>query len=179
MAGLFCYLGNKMVITLAEYKTYADFKTTNSDDKLQVTVDYVNDFIEKFCATKFSGQKVLDERHVIVDGFIVLKNAPVIDVFDLKVNGVSVDTSKFFIEYGEGLIETPDLQGRAAVSYIYGYSSAPAGLKIPAFELVTYFNKREFNKSQTIGATGESVAFTDPKTIPAHIRAGLELYRVL
>lgn len=168
-----------MVITLAEYKTYADFKTTNSDEKLQMTVDYVNEFIEQFCNTKFREEEVLEERQVIVDGYVVLKNAPVLEVFEVKING-QLYTGEYYVEPIEGIIEFPGmLVGRPVISYTYGYERAPAGLKVSAFELVTYFNKREFNKTQTIGSTGESVSFADTRIIPSHIRAGLELYRVL
>jgi hypothetical protein len=167
-----------MVITLPEYKDYAGFKTTNSDPSLQITVDYVNDFIERFCNTKFSLQQVLNERHHVVDGLVVLKHAPVISVVEVLDTVKNTPVSGWYLENEEGII-TDIAANRVSVSYEFGYAAAPAGLKIPAFELVTYFNKREFNKSQTIGATGESMTFTDTKTIPAHIRAGLELYRVL
>lgn len=170
-----------MIITLAEYKEYEGFKTPNADDKLQILVDYVNEFIERFCSTKFGEEvEVLGERQYITDGIIILKNAPLIDVIEATHSDNLVSVS--YTEPDEGILHFDDkfLEGKMVkVSYLYGYETAPAGLKVPAFELVTYFNKREFNKSQTIGATGESVSFSDPNSIPTHIRSALELYRVL
>jgi hypothetical protein len=65
-----------------------------------------------------------------------------------------------------------------SIDFTYGHSSVPASLKLAAYELVTYFSKREFNKSRNIGG-GETAQFADANVVPQHIRASLDLFRVL
>lgn len=166
-----------MSITLADYKSYSDINTPNQDEKLTPLVGYVNDFVEKYCGTKFAPQIVTGERVLISEGGFILPNAPLISIESIKVDGIEI-TFEYWPRLEEGTVEV-DYDGSvyARVDYTWGHQTMPDGIKIPCYELINHFHKREFNKSRSLG--GETITYLDPSVIPPHIRAGLDLYRVI
>ena len=165
------------MITLEDYKSYAEINSPNSDTKLTALVEYVNNFVSKYCGTKFSPTIVLGEKHEVFGNLIVLKNAPIISVEGILLDGRELPID--YVELEEGIVTlVRPLNGlRASVDYTYGHESIPGALKIACFELITYFNKREFNKSKSLA--GENITYLDPSVIPPHVRAAFDLYRVV
>jgi hypothetical protein len=165
------------MILLEDYKSYADINSPNQDNKLTPLVAYVNDFIQRYCGTKFETTTVTGERVLISEGGFILPNAPVqsIENIDLIEDSREFD---YWLRQEEGTVEV-DFEDsvNARVDYTWGFSEVPEGLKVPCFELISYFYKREFNKSKSLG--GETVTYLDPSIIPPHIRAGLDLYRYI
>jgi len=165
------------MILLEDYKNYADINSPNQDNKLTPLVAYVNDFVEKYCGTKFSLQTVTGERVLVSEGGFILPNAPVSSIENIEL--VEDDREfEYWPRLEEGTVEV-DFEDSiyARVDYTWGYDGLPDGLKIPCFELISYFYKREFNKSKSLG--GETVTYLDPSVIPPHIRAGMDLYRFI
>lgn len=177
------------IITLDDYKTYAEINNPKSDDKLQMMVDYANDLVTKYCATEFSPVSIADERISSMSTEIVLPNAPVISVDEVRIMaGKSVVATllpeDIYLEPAQGIftiisgISIPSSALNVSVDYTYGYSTAPNAVKISTLELVTHLSKREFNKSRNLG-NGETATYSETSIIPSHIRVGLDLYRVL
>lgn len=177
------------VITLAEYKIYAGINNPSGDLKLQPLVDYVNDLVTQFCNTSFSPSVVYDERQSISSTEVILRNAPLVSVEEVRVlQGKTVLSTipqeDIYLEAGAGIIQIlsgivlPSTPLNISIDYTYGYSEPPASVKLSAMELITHLSKREFNKSRNLG-NGETATYSDPSILPSHIRTGLELYRVL
>lgn len=166
------------MITLEGYKSYAEINSPNSDAKLTLLVDYVNEFVAKYCGTSFSPTAVTGERHVLGGSEIILTNAPILSV-DTVVDSGGSELAITYTENDIGAItlEKAYVGTPVFVSYTYGYAEIPSPLKISCYELITYFNKREFNKSKSLA--GENITYLDPNVIPAHIRAAFDLYRVV
>lgn len=165
------------MILLDDYKNYAEINSPNQDNKLTPLVAYVNDFVEKYCGTKFSVQNVTGERILISEGGFILPNAPLIEITNVELID-DTRTFEYWPRLEEGTVEVDfDDAIYARVDYSWGFTDMPEGVKLPAYELITYFAKREFNKSKSLG--GETITFLDPSVIPPHIRAGLDLYRYI
>lgn len=170
-----------MVITLSEYKDYTQVKNPANDGSLDFIVTYVNEFVEKYCGTSFSPVAKTDIPLTTFNGEIIVPDAPLISVerVALVSSSGTVDTTDYVVEPELGIVTLnssfPARTNNIRMSYTFGYATVPEGLKLPAFELVTYLSKREFVKSRSTG--GESVTYLDPSVIPPHVRAGLDLYR--
>jgi hypothetical protein len=178
------------VINLDEYKEYAGITNPKEDDKLEILVEYAGSFVEMYCNTKFSPVSISEERNYCFNSEIMLQELPVISVDEVRVmSGKTLlgvlPFEDYLLEPAQGIvtvvepsISIPDTNLNVSVDYTYGYREVPPTVKLAAMEIVTYFSKREFNKSRNIG-NGETAQFADPNIIPTHIRASLDLYRRL
>lgn len=179
------------VLSLVEYKMFKGINNPNKDLELQPLVDSVNSIIKEYCQTSFGSTTVTGVRVDQYNWNIVLPEAPVISVESLGIKRSSTETEvlvedeQYLLYKGEGTIEIvdpsivlPKNPKSFIVDYTYGMDNTPFSLKQAAVELVTYYNKREFNKSKDIG-NGQSVDFTDSVILPSHIRTILDMYRVI
>lgn len=172
------------IITLTEYKEYAGIPLANTkkDNKLQAQVDYVNDYIPKYCNITIGSTSVL-ERVTCDNGtdFLVSK-MPVTAVTSFTINGVP--NSDYMLDTRTGLIETtgsnfPTTRHAISVRYDYGFGgSVPASLKATAFEFVTHLHKREWAKSRDLG-NGESMQYDGESVLTQHLRLALDMHKVL
>lgn len=166
-----------MAITLAGYKSYSDINTPNQDDKLTPLIAYANDFAAKYCGTKFEPTTETGVRILISEGGFILPNAPVISVENLTLNDDD-RVFEYWVNLEEGTAEVDFEESLyATLDYTWGYPSVPPSVEVALYELVTYYAKREYSKSKTLG--GETITYLDPAVIPVHVRAGLDLYKVI
>lgn len=171
------------IITLAEFKSYAEISNPKHDTKLQALVDFVNSYIENFCNVEFSETIVLQKKLTSTNGIdLLIPYYPLVSVQELRYNGDVVDPSIYEVNTDLGSIDSLTYFGTKRfafeVDFTYGYSAVPADLKLAAMELVAHYQKREFTKSRNLG-NGESATYEDSQTIPSHIRMVLNMYRVL
>lgn len=179
------------VITLQEYKQFKGINNPNKDETLQILIDSTNELVESYCQSSFGSVEVSGVRLNQSNYTIILPHAPVSSISELAikrssdVTEVLVEDDQFILYPEEGTIELvdPSIQlpknPRSFIaSYTHGVDSVPMSIKLAAVELVTYYDKREFNKSQDIG-NGQSVDFTDSSILPSHIRTILDMYRVI
>lgn len=169
------------IIVLEDYKSFAAIKNPNNDEKLQWYVDYVNALILNYCNTNFAPTVVVGKKVTAHDSFSVLvPNAPVISVQEVRVNGTA--TTDYELDSEMGLIEflsaVTNTRFAIEVDYTYGHSGVPADLQLSALEFVRYLDKQEYNKSRNLG-NGESAAYGDPEQIPPYIRLAMNQYKVL
>lgn len=178
------------IITLAGYKDYAGIKSTQSDDQLQVAIDYACSLIEQYCNTKFEPTGIADRRVTVLPGEyeLVIPHAPVISVAEVKTvqDGEDVeilDLAQCYVELDTGIltlpydVSVPYRRNNVSLSYTYGYATVPAAVALAAYELVTHISKREYMKSKSVD--GQNANFADPKILPTHIRTALDLFKVL
>lgn len=178
------------VITLQEYKMFKGINNPNQDTKLQPLVDSVNSIIEKYCQIALSPTQATGVRLTNHYSVLILPKAPVIEVTSVGIKRSSTETeildpTQYLVDEEEGTLEIIDPMVNLPrnpysfiVDFTYGMSSVPFALKQAAIELLTYYDKREFNKSKDIG-NGQSIDFMDSNIMPPHIKTLLDLYRVL
>ena len=178
------------IITLNEYKLFKGINNPNQDTKLQPLIDSVNSIIETYCQVSFVGSVKTDVRLNVSNYYIIIPDVPVISVDRLAIKRSSdvlelLDEEQYILYPEEGTIELVDFSlalpsnpRSILCDYTYGHSTVPFAIKQAAVELITYYDKREFNKSKDIG-NGQSVDFTDSTILPSHIRTLLDMYRVI
>lgn len=176
------------IITLQEYKDYSGITNTSQDAKLQPLVDYSNSFIEEYCGSSFTEQIVTGRMDTAMSSNILLSEYPIASVQEIRyitrgLVSYTVPTTEFVLDPRSGIITLTGLQPpnnpyNVSIDFTHGYSAVPIPLKVSAYELITYFNKREFNQSRSSGGNGDTSVFIDPKVLPIHIRAALDMYRV-
>jgi hypothetical protein len=171
------------IITLADYKSFAGINSPTNDTQHQFLVDFSNEYIENFCNTKFEPIVVLEHKTTSNNGLeIILPNAPVLSVEELRFATEIVDPLLYILHPGEGIIEAiisfPSDRFAFEVDFTWGHTVPPADVIYSALEYVTYLDKREFNMSRNLG-NGESATYTSSAIIPAHIRNALSVHRVL
>jgi hypothetical protein len=171
------------IITVDIYKEYNGIKNPESDSKLAFIVDYVNQFIELYCNTKFTPTVVTGYKTHTTTGEVILPNVPIISVEAVNtIAGTPIED--FYVDNDLGIITINSLgvlvprAPNVSIDYTYGYEQVPVGLIVPAVEFVSHLFKREFVKSKN-NSLGESVTFIDPNVVPVQVRAGLDLYRFL
>lgn len=173
------------IITLEDYKEYAGIPTANTklDNKLQTIVDYVNDYIPKYCNIDLL-RKNVTEKVTCDNGLdFLVSRMPLISVSEILVNGVAF--TDYRVDTKSGLVETtgsnfPTTRFAIEITYDYGYGSgnAPDSLKATAIEFITHLHKREWAKSRDLG-NGESMQYDSERVLPQHIRLALDMHKVL
>jgi len=175
------------VITLEEYKLYKGINNPNQDEKLEPLIESCNSIVSTYCGLDFSYNSdysvVLSNRSNI----ILLPHAPVIEVTNLTVfsSGTVISPSQYMLDKDAGMITVidptvvmPRTPYGLRADVVHGVEATPHDIKLAAIELVTYYDKREFNKSQDIG-NGQSVDFVSDAILPPQIKSVLDLHRVL
>lgn len=174
-----------MIISLNQYKLYSGINNPNLDIQLQPIVDLVNSLIPRYCNTKFEPIVETDKLLTNNSNVIILPNTPVISIERMVVKDLELTSDQWYLDEETGIVEVIDPYvilptGPRAISidYTWGTQNPPEDLVMAAKELVTYYHKREFAKTKTL-SSGQSVDYTDPNIFPIHVRAILDLYKVL
>lgn len=124
--------------TVARYKTHAGITGVASDTKIEILINIVTDYIEKFCDRRFLRTTYTNE---VYDGQgspqLLLKQYPIstthtfqLDERDTSLNEAqwsSVDTNLYHIDYTAGMIELigrrfEELPRHYQVTYTAGYA---------------------------------------------------------
>jgi hypothetical protein len=170
------------IIGLEDYKSYAGINSPNKDEKLQYVVDFVNEYIPRFCNTSFLPEVILGRKITCINGEeFVVPHAPLISVEEIRVLGEPVSVDSYIVSLEEGSVEalkrfSPE-RFAIEIDYTHGYSSVPADIILAGLEFTTYLSMREFSNSKSMG--GESIDFGKQELIPPHIRLALSMYKVL
>ena len=178
------------IITLTEYKQFQGINNATQDLRLQPLVDATNEVILRYCQTHFGTAVAEGVRLDAYQYTLLLPKCPIhsVEYLGIKRNSTLteelVKDEQFLVHPEEGSIELidssivmPSNRRAFVVDYTYG-QPVPYALKQAANELITYYHKREFNKSKDLG-TGQSIDFTDSSVLPPQIRTILDMYRVL
>lgn len=170
------------IITLATYKTLAGINSPTKDAHHQMLVDFVNDFISKYCGTDFSTGTRVAMSTTALGNRILLPDLPVSEVTKVTYNGTDLENTQYLLidgEIGDLLIKTPSVsqvEFAYTVDYAYGFEVVPSAIQLAAYELVQYYDKEKHQGSKQLG-NGQQVSYTSSRLLPPHIRNALDLYR--
>ena len=109
-------LNSQALTTVARYKAYAGISGVTSDSRIEVLINVITDYIERFCDRRFLQTVYTSE---VYDGQgsqqLLLKNFPVSttaafqmnhrDTYLNEAHWSSVDTNLYHIDYLAGLVE--------------------------------------------------------------------------
>lgn len=170
------------IITLATYKSLAGINSPTKDVHHQMLVDFVNDFISKYCGTDFSFGTKTGVPVTALGNRILLPDLPISEVTKVTYNGTDLETTAYSLldsDIGDLLIKSSyvsQTEFAYTVDYSYGFSTIPSAIKLAAYELVQYYDKEKHQGSKQLG-NGQQVSYTSSRLLPPHIRNALDLYR--
>ena len=180
------------LVTRAEYKTYAEIKSTNYDSEIDALIPRVSELVESYCRKTFVDY--IDEiKSEVFDGgtkILYLKETPVTNILSVEFSDdygqtyseltqytdwvakddkvISTATSKVFKEYILGY----------RVSYYAGYETLPADLGLAVMDLITYYRKNDsaIHSNKSPGTNSVQIEYISTTSLPANIRRVLDLY---
>lgn len=182
------------IVTLADYKTFAEIGSNTQDTRLTLILDLVDSLVNTYCNRKFEQATYTEEQVEIINSIsIFIDNPPLNSVTTLEYFSQgkvwTVVDAADFLEYSEeGHIEiisnnivTLGILKPFRVTYSGGFTTIPADLKLAVFDLTTFYHKRE--KSPRVVQNNTSVTSASDKIsrsqMPAHIKRVLDLYRII
>lgn len=153
------------LITVAEFKVFANISGSSEDDTLQIYVDAADQFIKTYCNRDFESTVYTNQLY---DGpgtpCLVLDDYPIQSVeqileYDETVSSISdLDDDGYYLKDNRTYGVYHSICWSAGrdtlkVSYTAGYSTIPSDLKLAAYLTTSYFR----NMATKQGIRGESL----------------------
>jgi len=185
------------LISLNDYKELEGVTNTQHDARTEVIIDSVSSLVKTYCGNSiidhYSTPKV--ETLTLQHGtnFIQLTESPINSISTSGVKErdsmakpyVTLDDADFELDkttdtlyrISSGVYKNwPTGINSVQITYLAGYASTPADLKLAVADLVTYYLKGEHKERRTVkGATIQNQKSN--VTFPDHIRRVLDLYK--
>lgn len=183
------------LVTLKEYKDYAQVSSTENDNRIKGIISYTSDLVKLYCNRTFidnySGSAFTDIVEYWEGGntHYNTKEFPIDNVTKVEV---SYDFGTTYTELTLGVDYAVDRKRDSVyipmakeyesvnaykITYTGGYAATPDSLKLVVLDLIDYYVRQEANtKRQERAITIEYVNNAD---FPSHIRRVLDLYRAI
>lgn len=183
------------LITLAEYKTYANISSTNQDASVKALIPQISGLVKQICRRTFLD--FVDESKVEiskggVNNRILLHETPILQVgsvefsedfgktyttlteFDHYVVDQEADTVELIASPFVGYFKTNAFR----ITYNAGYEAVPQDLKLAIADLISYYirNDSAIHSHKAIGSNTVQIEYITNTSLPAHIRRVLDLY---
>ena len=160
------------IITLADYKTFANITSPNQDSQLSPLVTFVNQFVSDYIGITSSYFEYLDGDSII----LLPSNQKVLSI----TGNVTIDNEYLenysitdFIQVNYKLMFKRPVVGKVLIT-LDDYSNNTA-IKEACYLLVKHYNKEEYKPNVQSGQ--EQIQYSEPKSLPIYIKNILDLYR--
>ena len=180
------------LITLAEYKAYANITNPNHDAEIISLIPKVSALVKNYCAGSFVDYYDEDKVEYFNGdvGNFILKEWPVVSVSGVEYSsdyGQTYTSLTEFVDWVEdsGFILSINASGFPRqlrgykVSYKAGYEVLPEDLKLAILDLVTYYRRNDgaIHSPKAPGTNSVQIEYITTTSLPAHIRRVLDLYK--
>lgn len=181
------------LVTLAEYKAYANISSTNQDTAIKNIIPKASALAKNYCRRTFNDY-VDDAKIEVFKGgnFLLLSEYPVLSISSVeqstdfgKTYTTLTEYTDFVLDMEEAVLKplntalefTPYINGYK-VTYTAGYEELPEDLKVAVMDLVTYYLKNDMAvKSQRdAGSNTVQIEYITKNTLPSHIARVFDLY---
>jgi hypothetical protein len=161
-----------MIVTLAQYKTYAGITGTDDDAQLTVILEGASDLIARACHRRFEFGSYFETVNIDFEFIdtVEVRNPPIVSIIALTDNNTLLASSKFEVFKDEGVItlkeniNTPRYHhdvgpyftkgvGIVQIGYFGGFQDMPASLQL----LVNMFTNRIFDRVGRESIVSESI----------------------
>lgn len=179
-------------ITLEQYKTYAEIKSTENDRKLEGLITRAEEIIKNYCGLKFSSATYTEDLD-IEGNYVFLNQLPATSVtsvnyYDFEGVLQLIPSTEYRLYGDEGLLElTSDavanvstskyLNKQTRVVYVAGYADIPADIKQATMDLVKYYDKSEYMPLSSSNVRTIDYDVMQSVSLPPQIRRVLAFYR--
>lgn len=186
------------LITVQEYKDFANVTTTKTDDQLQIMCDTASNIVETYLNRKFDGaayilrEKISENRYkVFLRDYDNEVGSVMLTLNDSEHNTVilSEEDGNMYLDDYLGIIEVipnpntlPKIPDGSIITVSVtnpGAASVPPDVKLATYMLVTYYKENHYNKDTVQSMGGQQVTFApSPKNLPNYVRAILTPHRI-
>ena len=181
------------LVTLAEYKAYANITSPNQDAAIKNIIPKVSALAKNYCRRTFNDYVDESKVETFTGGsYLLLSEYPVISISGVeqssdygKTYTTLTEFTDFVLDIEESTVKplnsaklfTPYINGYK-VTYNAGYEEIPEDLKIAVMDLVTYYLKNDMAvKSQRdAGSNTVQIEYITKNTLPSHIARVFDLY---
>ncbi len=183
----------KDLITKAEYKAYAGINSTNFDTEIDSLIPKVSAFIKTYCGRSFVDYFDEPKTEVFNGGVgaFILSETPVLAVQSVSFSNDYGQTYADLVEYSDWVLDQdtyivaispsgwPKQLKGYKITYVAGYETVPADLKLAVLDMVTYYRQNDaaVHSPKAPGTNSVQIEYISSSTLPAHIRRILDLYK--
>lgn len=128
------------LLTLAEYKVFANISNTNADTRLQAIIDSANAFF--LLKVKRIIEEATKEQYYDGDNSpeLLLSDYPIVDITELKINDTVIQSTDYVIYAASGIIRLLYSAFSFGFQNVYikfkcGYNPVPKDIKMTIAEL--------------------------------------------
>lgn len=180
------------LVTLQEYKTYANITNPNTDAEINLLLPGVSELVKTYCKRTFL-DFVADPKIEYFNGaasLLILEETPILDVLSVEYSSDYGQTYTPLTEYtdwveDQGFIVSVNPAGFPRqlrgykVTYTAGYVTVPTDLKLAILDLIKYYirNDGAIHSTKAPGTNAVQIEYITTTSLPAHIRRILDLYR--
>lgn len=182
------------LVTLEEYKTFAQISSNQQDDRITQLIPMVSFFVKNYCNRKFVDYYNVEKTEYWSDGgnFFFTDEQPIRSVTSVEVKFAPTSAYEVLtadVDYSwdkavdciAALNEDGFPQFPNAVKIVYkgGYSDIPEDLKLGVLDLITYYLKGESSPRKSLNSNQISVEYVTSADLPHHIKRVFDLYRII
>lgn len=179
------------LVTRAEYKTYAEINSTNSDTIIDFLIPKVSKFVKDYCRRTFVDYVDVAKVEVVSGGvpYLLLTEAPIINISSIEFSTDYGQTYTPLVEFvdwvrdGELILpisntEFPKHIRGYKITYTAGFDDVPEDLTLAILDLITYYRKNDgaVNALKHVNTTSMQIEYISDTALPAHIKRILDLY---
>lgn len=187
------------LVTLAEYKAYANITSTNQDVEINAIIPKISELVKSLCKRTFVDY--VDDAKVDIrsGGYpkLLLSEYPLLAVSSIEYSNDFGNTYTALTEFTDYAIDLEDgsisttaydrtgytvpwakLINGYKITYTAGYETVPSDLKLACLDLITYYlrNDGAVHSSRSAGSNQIQIEYITKSTLPAHISRILDLY---
>jgi hypothetical protein len=185
------------LVTLAEYKEYANITSTKQDAIISPLLSKVSDLVKSICRRSFIDYIDDSKVETTNGGYgskLYLQELPLISVTEVEYSSDNGFTYTDLVEYTDYVV---DIEGECIstidpsiefskklngyrITYTAGYESVPNDLKLAVLDLITYYIKNDgsVHSPKAPGTNSVQIEYITTNSLPAHISRVLNLYKL-
>lgn len=183
------------LVTLSEYKAYAQITSTNQDAEISAIIPKVSQLVKTICRRSFVDYVDEFKEEIYSGGKgnkLFLKEYPLLSVSSVEYSTDYGETYTDLEEYVDYIIDSEDGTIMAMgnfitfpkyingyrISYYAGYEILPEDLKIAVMDLITYYIKNDasIHSPKAPGTNSVQIEYVTTTALPSHIKRVLDLY---
>lgn len=181
----------KNLVTIQEYKAYANLTNPNHDAEINSLIPKVSALVKSYCKRTFV-DFLDDPKLQYFNGGTashILEEGPVQQVLSVEYSSDFGQTYTSLQEYIDWVQDNEyilsvnprgfarQLRGYRVI-YSAGYETLPEDLKLGVMDLVTYYRRNDaaIHSNKAPGTNAVQIEYISSTTLPAHIRRILDLH---
>jgi hypothetical protein len=177
--------------TRADYKTYANIKSTNEDGIIDFLLPKVSQLVKTYCRRTFVDYMDEDKVEIFTGGYdtLILSETPVVSIASVQYSADYGQTYTALTEYTDWVLDSDKILSLATdgfkrapkgykVTYRAGYDDVPNDIELAVLDLISYYRRNDgaIHSAKAPGSNSVQIEYISTTSLPAHIRRVLDQY---